>query len=277
VNEGVPILKMSGAGNDFIVLDPEGASLVGADLAGWARGVCRRGVSVGADGVLVVGPAGTGRASVRFLNPDGSGAFCGNGSRCAARFAALRGMTGPSLVLETVSGDVPAEVAGEEVRITVPAPEDRGPLVFEKGGEPIEGRLVLAGVPHFVVFVADVRAAPLASWGPWLRSHPCFGPEGTNVDVVERRSDGALGIRTWERGVEGETLACGSGALAAARAAAADASVARGVRLLPASGIPLTVDLGREPGRTPAVLAGDARIVLVGFVPTEGVADISAC
>ncbi len=264
----IPIVKMSGAGNDFVVLGPEAALLVGDALADWARHVCRRGLSVGADGVLLVAPSGTNRVRVRVLNPDGSDAFCGNGTRCAARFAALRGMARSPLILETAVGEVPATITGEAVSLSLPCPRDLGPAVFTRGAERIEGRIVAAGVPHFVVFVEDLVGAPLREWGPWLRAHPHFGVDGTNVDLVRRIDRDTLGIRTWERGVEGETLACGSGALAAARVAA---SPGRPIRVLPASGIPLEIEIEPEGQPSRATLTGDARVVFDGIVSHEGV------
>jgi diaminopimelate epimerase len=270
VSGGVRFWKMSGAGNDFIVLGREEAAGAPRPFEEWVRRVCRRGVSVGADGVLVVEPAGEpDRIRVRFLNPDGGEAFCGNGSRCAARFAVLRGMAAPVHRLETRAGEIAAEVRGGEVHLTLPPPIDEGILVVEVGGEALQGRRVRAGVPHFVLTVPEVESSPLQTWGPALRRHPAFGSEGTNVDLLARRQDGDWSVRTWERGVEGETLACGSGAVAAAL-------VARGssrddaVRLIPRSGILLQVVLS-GPAESPsaAVLVGDARVVMVGEIATE--------
>lgn len=276
MSQPVPIVKMSGAGNDFIVVDPQGAARLDGDVAAWARRVCRRGLSVGADGVLLVSPAAADRIRVQFFNPDGSEVFCGNGSRCAARFAVLRGMARSPLILLTAIGDVPARVAGETVTLTVACPQDRGEAVFERVGERIEGRIVLAGVPHLVVFVEDLERAPLDSLGPWLRAHPRFGVEGANVDLVRWIDGGAtLGIRTWERGVEGETLACGSGALAAALVAAGG-DRGRRIRVLPASGIPLEIEIRPVGDPTKATLSGDARVVFEGVVSPEGVAGFDA-
>jgi len=264
MNDGPRLVKMSGAGNDFLVLDAEAARRVEGQLAAWVRRICRRGLSVGADGVLVVEPAGTDRVRVRFFNPDGSPAFCGNGSRCAARFARERGFAGETMTLETEIGDLPAEVLGERVRLTLPPPRDAGRRGLEWNDERIEGRSIDAGVPHFVVWTDTVAGAPLHRWGPRVRRHPVFGADGTNLDLVARRPDGGLALRTWERGVEGETLACGSGAVAAAFAARLEGGPER-VTVLPASGVPLTVTLA-GPAAAPirAILEGDARFVFEG-------------
>lgn len=260
----IRIVKMSGAGNDFVVLGPEEAAKVGGDLAAWSREVCRRGLSVGADGVMVVGPAGPDRVRMTFLNPDGSPAFCGNGSRCAARFAHLRGMAGESMVLETVVGEVPAEVDGKVVRVTLPPPRDRGAVTLSVGADSLDGRWIDAGVPHFVVFVPAVGEAPLETWGPAARRHLAFGPEGVNLDLVSRNPAGVLNVRTWERGVEGETLACGTGAVASALAAVLEGDSGP-LSVLPRSGIRLLVDLPGGAARPEAaVLEGDARWVFEG-------------
>jgi len=232
--------------------------------------VCRRGLSVGADGVLVVAPSGEGRVRVRFLNPDGGEAFCGNGSRCAARFACLRGWAGSGpFLLDTLVGEVEARVEGSTVRLVLPPPTDLGVAVLEIEGESIEGRSIDSGVPHFVVSVEDVSSAPLERWGPIVRSHRRFGAEGTNVDVVSVSEDSAR-VRTWERGVEGETLSCGTGAVAAAHAARI-AGAGERVRVVPASGVALTVSLPGPPhAPRSAVLEGDARVVFEGTLTPEG-------
>jgi diaminopimelate epimerase len=264
MSDGVRLVKMSGAGNDFIVLDGEGARKIGDDMERWVRRVCRRGMSVGADGVLVVEPARDGRIHVRFYNPDGGTAFCGNGSRCAARFALLRRLAGPSMVLATEAGDVPAVVDGSRVRLALPPPRGGESLVLDAPEGPLAGRHVDAGAPHFVVGVDDVSAAPLSSWGPFVRGHARFAPRGANLTVIEPRGDDRLAVRTWERGVEQETLSCGSGAVAAAFSSRLDGGPAR-VTVLPAGGIPLAVELTDDG----ASLEGDARIVFETVIGTE--------
>ena len=258
-DEVVRFVKMSGAGNDFLVLGPDAAVILEAGITSWVRRVCVRSHSVGADGVLLVEPTDAGRVRVRFYNPDGSPAFCGNGSRCAARFAHWRGMAGRELVLETAVGDVPAEVTGERVCLELPPPRDAGPLALDVSGEVLEGRRIDAGTPHFVVFVDDPSRAPLESWGPVVRHHARFAPEGVNLDLV--RCEGArVVLRTWEKGVERETLACGSGAMAAAAAARSRGAGDR-ITVVPKSGIPMEVaftDAGT------VTLTGDARIVFEG-------------
>ena len=257
--DGIEFVKMSAAGNDFVVLAPEQAEAVPGDFEEWVRGVCRRGLSVGSDGVLVVGCPAPGRVRVRFFNPDGSQAFCGNGSRCAARFASLRGWAPPSMVLETIAGDVPATVDGDRVSLRLPVPRDAGVVTLDLDGERLEGRHIQAGSPHFVTFVDSPERAPLERWGPLVRGHRRFGSAGVNLDVAGREP-GRLKLRTWERGVERETLACGSGAIATAFAARLEGAPDR-VVVVPASGIELEIDFDRA---ATVMLTGDARLIFEG-------------
>jgi len=266
----VPLTKMSGAGNDFVVLEGSAWDALQGDRARWVRGVCRRGLSVGADGVLVVSPGGTGRVRVSFFNPDGGEAFCGNGSRCAARFAATRGLaSGNSMILATSIGEVPAVVTGEVVSLTLPAPEDRGDLVLVSPVGEFHARFVSAGVPHVVVPVKGLASYPIERVGPVLRRHPALGPDGANVNLVEDDESGRVHVRTFERGVENETLACGTGAVAVACAARRGPGAT--VIVVPRSGLPLSVTLpgAEHPGF--ARLTGDARFVFEGVLDPEAI------
>ena len=268
----VRFTKMSGAGNDFIVLDASDWDSLAGDRAAWVRGVCRRGVSVGADGVLVVTPDGAGRARVVFFNPDGGEAFCGNGSRCAARYVAARGgAEAAALTLLTSVGEVPAKVEGGVVRLTLPPPENLGAIVLESAGETFRGRRVIAGVPHVVVPVAGLSSYPLDRVGPLLRRHAKLGPSGANVDLVESDDRGRVHVRTWERGVEFETLSCGTGAVAVALAARL-AGAPESVVVVPRSGLTLTVTIEGDPAHpTSARLEGDARFVFEGVLDPEAI------
>ncbi|NIM00793.1 MAG: diaminopimelate epimerase [Acidobacteria bacterium] len=268
MNESVCVTGMSGAGNDFLVVGPADAARLGEDRASWARRVCRRGISFGCDGVVIVEACATDRVRVSFVNPDGSSAFCGNGSRCAARFAHLEGLAGRTMVLETAVGEVPAEILPDGVRLELSAPEDHGEIVIEGAGRAHRGRFVTAGIPHFVQFVDDPGTAPLEEWGPLLRRHAYFGSAGTNVNLASLDA-GRVRLRTWERGVEGETLCCGSGAVAAAFAARRHGAPQR-VEVVPASGIPVFVELPGDMA-TPraAILEGEARVLFRGEIDPE--------
>ncbi len=258
MTESFEVAKLSGAGNDFVALRADARANMGDRFEEWVRKVCRRGLSVGADGVLVVDrtPAG---ARVEFFNPDGSAAFCGNGTRCAARWAHHLGTPSP-MKLDTSVGLVTASVEGSMVTLQLPIrPQAERRSVRVPDGQTWEGWDVDAGVPHFVLFVEDVIRAPLEEWGPLLRRHPDFGESGRNIDLLSKTTDG-WALRTWERGVEAETLACGSGAMAAA-AALELRGIPGDYILLPAGGIPLTVAFPETGG---TVLTGEARLLWSG-------------
>jgi diaminopimelate epimerase len=269
VNRAIEIVKMSGAGNDFIVVGPDQRDAIGGDRRDWVRRICRRRLSIGADGVLFVQSAGRDRVEVVFHNPDGSVAFCGNGSRCAARYAQANGLAGTPMILETAAGEVAASIDGGSVRLRLPPPVDHGTMALDPLDDSVHGHFVRAGVPHFVILDAGFGPEALSLWGPRIRRDPRFGPDGTNFDLVTRGGPDRLDLRTWERGVEGETLSCGSGAVAAAFAARLDGGPET-LYVVPASGIPLTVELPGPP-RAPeaAVLTGDARFLYSAVVDDE--------
>jgi len=265
----VPFSKMSGAGNDFIVLDARAWEALSGDRAAWVRAVCRRGLSVGADGVLVVSAGGPGRMRVVFFNPDGGEAFCGNGSRCAARYAATRGAAPGAMTLLTSVGEVQAVVDGPVVSLTLPPPEDLGEIVLQEASATFRGRWVVAGVPHVVFPVAGLATYPLERVAPPLRRHPALGPSGANVNLIEADAGGRVHVRTWERGVENETLSCGTGAVAVAFAARL-AGAPETVVVVPRSGAVLTVMLEGDPKRPESArLTGDARFVFEGTLDPE--------
>jgi diaminopimelate epimerase len=219
---GVPFAKMTGAGNDFILIDDTTGVLADADLPALARGLCRRSFSVGADGLIVVRRSRVADFGWRFFNADGSEAeMCGNGGRCAARFAHLKGIAGPDLSFETLAGIVRASVQGESVILGMTEPTDlRKPETLEVEGRPLEVWFVNTGVPHAVVFLEDLLSLDVERLGRAIRRHPRYAPAGTNADFVRVRSQSSIEMRVYERGVEAETLACGTGAVACAVAAA---------------------------------------------------------
>jgi diaminopimelate epimerase len=260
---------MSGAGNDFLLFAE--AVPVGEAEAAAIRRLCRRGTGVGADGVLFVTRDGSGRVAADYYNADGSMArFCGNGTRCAARFAALNGLAPESMVVRTGWGDVGARVQAGRVTLTLPEPVAVGRTVSSLDPTATLRREAFAlavGVPHVVAFVADgvdLATLDLARLGPALRRHPEMR-EGANASFVEVLGPARLRVRTWERGVEAETLACGAGAVASAVTAAALGRASPPVSLETRSGE--TLDVGfRFAGEVArdVTLAGDARVVFEG-------------
>ena len=224
-------------------------------------------MSVGADGLILVEGSQTADFRWRFFNSDGSrGEMCGNGARCVARFAQLTGITGPRLTFETEVGPIQATVNNGRVRIRMPEPSPlREELQIDLGTTVLPVRAVNTGVPHAVVEVADIDGVAVVEQGRAIRHHPAFAPAGTNVNFVSPREDGTLAVRTYERGVEDETLACGTGAVASALLMAAKYGRRGPTRVLTRSGGHLEVHFeARNGGFENVHLEGDARVVCVG-------------
>ncbi len=222
MNFPIRFSKMSGTGNDFIIIDHRRPVIPEQEQATFARAVCRRNFSVGADGLILIEEAASADFSWRFFNADGSLAeMCGNGARCAARFAALRGIAGTDMRFDTLAGTIKARVDGETVTVGLTPPQDqRLDLAIVLAGQDRTIHFVNTGVPHVVMFT-DLQDLPIKDWGREIRCHEMFQPAGTNVNFVQRTGPANLVVRTYERGVEDETMACGTGATAAAVIAAA--------------------------------------------------------
>lgn len=218
VAANLKIVKMSGSGNDFILFDHRTRQFSDAVMIQLTRLLCRRGMAVGADGMIFIEPSERYDFKWRFFNADGSEAeMCGNGGRCAARFARLIGLAGPEMTFETIAGPIQARVEGRVVKLQLPVPKDiRMDQEIALGAERVLIDFINTGVPHTLLWVEDVETAAISDLGPQIRFHPHFQPAGTNVNFVRREEDHTLSLRTYERGVEAETLACGTGAVAAA-------------------------------------------------------------
>jgi len=218
----IPFHKMHGGGNDFVLVDHRARFIPEGDQPALARRVCHRQLGVGADGLILIENSPAAHFRWRFYNADGSEPeMCGNGGRCAARFAVLNGLAPESLTFETLAGLIPAEVKGRLVRLGMTGVGDlRLKQEIPVNGDTLIGHFVRVGVPHVVIPVADLEAVPVSRWGRSVRFHPLFQPAGTNVDFVTFTGPRELAMRTYERGVEDETLACGTGAVAAALIAA---------------------------------------------------------
>ncbi len=263
--------KMHGAANDFVVLDHREPFLPADRVALFAR-LCDRRRGIGADGVLLLErDAGTDFAFV-YHNADGVVAeFCGNGARCLARFALDLGLgSGGRVSFRTAVGEKSAaRLADGRIALEFGPVGEPERMCLPAAGREFAGAFIVAGVPHFVVPVSSVTDVPLAAWGPPLRAHARFGARGANVDFVTRAADGCVHMRTFERGVEGETLACGSGAIATALWAVADGAAAP-VTVRTAGGDDLVVSF--ESGARPlaATLTGPAEVVFTGRWTDEG-------
>ncbi len=209
--------KMNGAGNDFVMLDNRDLSHA-LDKAAIAR-LCDRHRGVGGDGLIAVEPAQNGADfRMRYYNADGGEAeMCGNGARCFARFASrLSGRNG-AITFETMAGVIGARLLGDEVQLAMSAPHSQAlGAALDVAGEKLIVHFLNTGVPHAVVFVEDLEKTDIVRRGAALRFHPHFAPKGANANFVGKLPDGSIAIRTYERGVENETLACGTGVTAAA-------------------------------------------------------------
>ncbi|MCI0747693.1 MAG: diaminopimelate epimerase [Verrucomicrobia subdivision 3 bacterium] len=215
----VEFTKMNGAGNDFVLIDNRhGAIHLTRDQV--VR-LCHRQRGIGADGLFLLTANKTGRAqwSWEFYNSDGSTAdMCGNGARCFARFIQeTAGVSGPTTTFETGAGVITAEFHGERVTVNLTQPSDLrlSQKVITREG-PLTVHSLNTGVPHVVIFVPDADKAMVQQLGAEIRYHPQFAPRGTNVNFVQVLERNFIRVRTYERGVEGETLACGTGVTASA-------------------------------------------------------------
>ncbi len=211
----IPFIKMAGAGNDFIVIEAQPK----IDYKKLTQSVCDRTNGIGADGILILDKSKKADYRMRIINADGSEAeMCGNGARCmAAYIVANRKPTKKIFSLETLAGIILAEAKGEIAHVRLSDPMDYSPHVaVELNGRNLHLPYIDTGVPHAIVFVNALNNIDVEKIGPTIRYHEAFQPRGTNVDFVEEIGENSVEVRTYERGVEGETKACGTGAVASA-------------------------------------------------------------
>jgi diaminopimelate epimerase len=211
-------VKMNGAGNDFILADNRAGSL--QLTREQVVRLCHRQRGVGADGVMLLVPCASGKAdwAWEFYNSDGSTAeMCGNGARCFARYIQRVAGAKERVRFETIAGVISAQFKGDRVAIGLTAPHSlRLNETITTAAGPRVVHSLNTGVPHAVLFVEDADKAMVQDWGRELRFHAHFAPKGTNVNFVQLRGGNRIRVRTYERGVEGETLACGTGVTASA-------------------------------------------------------------
>lgn len=219
----VEFTKMEALGNDFIVINSPGGQEI--DWPGLAPFLCNRRLGIGADGLLIVGPSDRADFKMRIINADGSEAeMCGNGIRCAARYAQEAGFApGSQILVETLAGLKQVSVEGNMVRVDMGEPILRPELIpispptdiqleLELEGTKLGATCVSMGNPHCIIFVPDIHSFPVQLFGPQIETHPRF-PQRTNVEFAEVVRPDYVRVRVWERGV-GETPACGTGACA---------------------------------------------------------------
>ena len=209
--------KMHGAGNDFILLDDRPARFPCADAA-LIRRLCDRHAGIGSEGLLLIQPSTRAHIRMRFFNPNGAEAdMCGNGARCIARLAHDLGAAPCSMHIETGAGILEADVLSDAVRLQLPTPVDcRCHQTLALDTQTIRYHAIHTGVPHAVVEMRALDSMNVCRIGAAIRHHPAFAPEGTNVDFMAITGPHALRVRTYERGVEAETPACGTGITACA-------------------------------------------------------------
>ncbi len=214
----IPFVKMSGSGNDFILIDHRIPIFNEDNIRDFVRKVCQRRVSVGADGLILIEKSEKADFKWRFFNSDGSEAeMCGNGGRCAARFALLKGISGDEPSFETLAGILSAKVDGRYVKLEMTKPHSikiDETILIEGKREIISS--INTGVPHAIIFHKDIEEIDIIQLGRSIRFHPHFSPNGTNVNFVKIENENQISLRTYERGVEGETLGCGTVAVASA-------------------------------------------------------------
>ncbi|ADC89918.1 diaminopimelate epimerase [Thermocrinis albus DSM 14484] len=219
--------KLHASGNDFVVLDNRDGKVYSfvndlrLDMKDFVVKVCAFHTGVGADGLILIESPDDPKNHFKwqFFNSDGSVAeMCGNGSRCAVRFAYERGIAGQEVRFETLAGIIKAEVLekGRRVKVLLTKPKDYRDVTLDVKGTRLEGSFINTGVPHFVVRVEEIDSLDVVSLGRAVRFHPAFEPKGTNVNFLQVVGENKIKVRTYERGVEGETLACGTGATACA-------------------------------------------------------------
>jgi diaminopimelate epimerase len=260
-------MKMSGSGNDFILIDHRKPIFSEGQMKEFAQKVCRRRVSVGADGIILVERSERADFKWRYFNADGSEAeMCGNGGRCVARFAWLKGIAGPSLTFETLAGILSARVDEKRVKLEMTKPYGLvldETILIEGKGETISR--INTGVPHAVLFVKDLEGINILKMGKAIRHHSHFAPAGANANFVRVEDGSCLSVRTYERGVEDETLACGTGAVASALIAGFKGLVGSPVSIKTRGGEILTVHFEVEGHEAKRVFfEGDVHIIYEG-------------
>lgn len=249
---------MVASGNDFIVIDKK----LSGNIPALARRLCARKFGIGADGLLLLNRLKSGDLRMRIFNADGSEAqMCGNGARCAALFG---GKSKGRII--TAAGVINTEVRSGRVKIRLTGPKGiRLDIPLKVNARPIRVNFINTGVPHAVVFVNGIDNIDVADIGRVIRCHAKFAPAGTNVDFVEVKGNDLIAIRTYERGVEDETLACGTGSVAAGLVFALKSGLDKLVKVRTQGGEELKVYFKKEDKNFRDIwLEGSAKLVYKG-------------
>lgn len=282
-HQTIPFMKLSGSGNDFILIDNRKRMLDAKRASALSAKLCTHRMSVGGDGLILIEPSRRADFRWRLFNADGSEAeFSGNGARCAARFAYLKRIASKHMRFETLAGMIEADmVAGvtrrgekpiyDQVKVRFPDPKGlRLHLRVGIDGSERDAHFIDTGVPHCVYVVPDPDALDVVALGRPTRHHALFQPAGTNVNFISVQDPHRIRIRTYERGVEDETLACGTGSIASALIASLVGKAESPVTLVPQSGLKLTVHFKSVGDSfTDVYLQGDARAVYEGKILSD--------
>ena len=264
--EKIPFTKMMGTGNDFIVFDNRSQIFTGEETEFFAS-ICQRRISVGADGVILLEESESAEIKMRYFNSDGHEAsMCGNGARCIAFFAWDKGIVDKNdFFLEASDGVHTVKVDRANITLKMGKPTGfQQKLGILRESEFVEGGFINTGVPHYVIFVKNIEKVAVEEIGRFYRNHQIF-PQGTNVNFVELLGVNTINVRTYERGVEKETLSCGTGAVASALVAAYKYGYKPPVKILTRGG-ELIVNFDEK--WEEVFLAGKVKIVYEGFLPT---------
>lgn len=268
---GLPFVKMTGSGNDFVFFDGRSVPIALVTQPEVIKAICNRYNGIGADGIVVLEPlSGDADVRIHYYNSDGTAAdLCGNATLCSTALSVELGLAQASgMRLSTGAGLIKSRLEHLPAIALQPVTDIRPdmPIDMATTGDPAGGRIgfAVAGIPHLVILCDDADAIDVAGLGPALRRHPASGPAGANVNWVSPRPDGTWRYRTFERGVEGETLACGTGAVATAVLLATWGLAGQAVVIRTSSGRDVEVLLEPLLEPPPGDSSGDRR----GFAPT---------
>lgn len=270
--ENKEFFKLSGCGNDFVIIDNLDGAIQNPQVPAQVARLCRRRTSIGADGLILIERSKSADFSWRFFNSDGSEVeMCGNGGRCAARFAYMNGIAGSSMSFETKAGLIHASVFdSRRVKLEMTDPFDFN-LDYELDMN--ESSLIVShvntGVPHVVAFLDYLETYPVLEKGREIRCHNRYKPAGANANFVRIISRSEMEVRTYERGVEDETLACGTGAVAAAVIAAKKGLAYSPVSVRTRGGETLLIHFSTDNGIGEVFLEGDVRFIYKGRIQPE--------
>jgi len=265
--EKIYFTKIVASGNDFIVIDNRDGMI---DITpGFVRKICERKLGIGADGVLIVERSKVANFKMRIINSDGTEAeMCGNGGRCIAKFAQVKKIANSQMKFETLAGIIEAKIINNRAKVRLTNPKN---LILNKKLQLKDNEITIhclnTGVPHAVLITEDIENAKIVELGRQIRWHQTFTPVGTNVNFIQVVDNQTIKIRTYERGVEDETLACGTGSAAAACIAAIFGLVKPPAKVITKSKEILEIDFDKvEENITDLYLTGDVQIVYEGVI-----------